>query len=595
MSAQTKHFFSDPNHLVVTALHSLTLTNPSLAFDPENKIIFRRPDSLKKKKVAIVSGGGSGHEPAFAGFVGQGFLDASVAGTIFASPSAVQIRKAALDCVDNEQGVLIIPMNYTGDVLNFGMAAEKARAAGIKTEFFAINDDAGVGKKKGGKVGRRGIGGGILVLKIVSALAETGASLEEIYRVAQQANSLLATVGSSLEHVHIPGRPASEDTIPVGEVEVGMGIHNEPGSHRMKFTLPELVKTMLFQILDHNDPDRAFITREPGDEFVLLINNLGGVSSLELSGITDEVYRQLERDYSIKPVRVIQGTFLTSLNGLGFSASLLKLADNGLGAGKSFLELLDAPAEAVGWSAPIPTSTWDRRTDAPVELKKTTLAEQQPSNLKLDPATIRKVLGAGLRRIIDAEPTVTRYDTIVGDGDCGVGLKRGAEAVLALLEDNFSSLDEDVVKTVNRIVTIVENTMDGTSGAIYAIFLNALVHGLREQDKGKSTPATAEVWGEALKYSLGALGKYTPAKPGDRTMIDALVPFCTTLRDTKDVHAAAKAAQEGTEATKSMKASLGRSVYVGGEDEWVGKVPDPGAYGLSEFFTGLVEAIPKQA
>ena len=159
---------------MVTALHSLTLTNPSLAFDPENKIIFRRPDSLKKKKVAIVSGGGSGHEPAFAGFVGQGFLDASVAGTIFASPSAVQIRKAALDCVDNEQGVFIIPMNYTGDVLNFGMAAEKARAAGIKTEFFAINDDAGVGKKKGGKVGRRGIGGGILVLKIVSALAETG-------------------------------------------------------------------------------------------------------------------------------------------------------------------------------------------------------------------------------------------------------------------------------------------------------------------------------------------------------------------------------------------------------------------------------------
>ncbi|OGM40558.1 dihydroxyacetone kinase (DakA) [Aspergillus bombycis] len=595
MSTQTKHFFSDPNHLVVTALHSLTLTNPSLAFDPENKIIFRRPDSLKKKKVAIVSGGGSGHEPAFAGFVGQGFLDASVAGTIFASPSAVQIRKAALDCVDNEQGVLIIPMNYTGDVLNFGMAAEKARAAGIKTEFFAINDDAGVGKKKGGKVGRRGIGGGILVLKIVSALAETGASLEEIYRVAKQANSLLATVGSSLEHVHIPGRPASEDTIPVGEVEVGMGIHNEPGSHRMKFTLPELVKTILFQILDHNDPDRAFITREPGDEFVLLINNLGGVSSLELSGITDEVYRQLEQDYSIKPVRVIQGTFLTSLNGLGFSASLLKLADNGLGAGKSFLELLDAPAEAVGWSAPIPTSTWDRRTDAPVELKKTKLAEEQPSNVKLDPATIRKVLGAGLRRIIDAEPTVTRYDTIVGDGDCGVGLKRGAEAVLALLEDNISSLDDDVVKTVNRIVTIVENTMDGTSGAIYAIFLNALVHGLREQDKGKTTPATAEVWGEALKYSLGALGKYTPAKPGDRTMIDALVPFCATLRDTKDVHAAAQAAQEGTEATKSMKASLGRSVYVGGEDEWVGKVPDPGAYGLSEFFSGLVEAIPKQA
>ncbi|KAA8652611.1 hypothetical protein EYZ11_003733 [Aspergillus tanneri] len=588
---QTKHFFSDPNHLVLTALHSLTLTNPSLAFDPENKIIFRRPDATTKSKVAIVSGGGSGHEPAFAGYVGKGLLDASAAGTIFASPAAEQVRKAAIDCVDNEKGVLIIPMNYTGDVLNFGMAAEKARAAGIKTEFFAINDDVGVGKKKGGKVGRRGIGGGILILKIVGALAEAGGSLEEVYNAARLANANLASVGSSLEHVHIPGRAIQDDSVPEGEIEVGMGIHNEPGSHRVKATLPELVKTMLLQILDHNDPDRAYLTHKPGDEFVLLINNLGAVSTLELSAITDEVYRQLERDHSIKPIRVIQGTFLTSLNGLGFSISLLKLADTGLGAGKSFLELLDAPAEAVGWSAPIHASTWARRTDAPVELKKTKLAEENPSNLKLDPAVLKNVLGAGLKRVIDAEPLVTRYDTIVGDGDCGVGLKRGAEAILSLLQDPSSKITDDVVNAVNRIVTVVENTMDGTSGAIYAIFLNALAHGLREQDSDTPAPATADVWSKALSYSIKALGKYTPAQPGDRTLIDALVPFCNTLLETKDVHAAAKAAQNGTEATKSMKASLGRSVYVGSEDEWVGKVPDPGAYGLSEFLTGIAEAV----
>ncbi|GIJ86201.1 hypothetical protein Asppvi_005083 [Aspergillus pseudoviridinutans] len=589
---QTKHFFDDPNHLVQTALHSLTLTNPSLAFDSKHKVIFRRPDASRKPKVAIISGGGSGHEPAFAGFVGHGLMDASVAGSIFASPSAEQIRHAAMNCVDNEKGVLIIPMNYTGDVLNFGMAAEKSRAAGIKTEFFAINDDAGVGKKKGGKVGRRGIGGGILILKIVGALAEAGASLEDVYRVAQLANANLASVGSSLEHVHIPGRGVPEDTIPDGEVEVGMGIHNEPGSHRMKFSLPEVIKTMLLQILDNNDPDRAFLTHQPGDEFVLLINNLGGVSTLELSGITDEVYRQLKRDFNIKPVRIIQGTFLTSLNGLGFSVSLLKLADTGLGPGKSMLELLDAPAEAVGWSAPIRTSTWDaHQSDAPVEVKSTKLAEDQPSNVKLDPAILKKALGSALKRVIDAEALVTRYDTIVGDGDCGVGLKRGAEAVLSLLEDPSSNLTDDAVTAVNRIVTVVENTMDGTSGAIYSIFLNALAHGLRAQDKGTPTPATVEVWANALKSSITALGKYTPAQPGDRTLIDALVPFCDTLVASKDVHAAAKAARDGTEATKSMKASLGRSVYVGGEEEWVGKVPDPGAYGLSEFLTGLAEAL----
>lgn len=204
-----------------------------------------------------------------------------------------------------------------------------------------------------------------------------------MYATAQLVNDHLASVGSSLSHVHIPGRGVPEDSIPDGEIEVGMGIHNEPGSHRVKATLPELVETMLLQILDHNDPDRAYLTHKPGDEFVLLINNLGSVSTLELAGITDEVYRQLERDHSIKPIRIIQGTFLTSLNGLGFSISLLKLTDTGLGAGRSFLELLDAPAEAVGWSAPIHATTWAaHRSDAPVQVRPTKLAEEIPSNVK---------------------------------------------------------------------------------------------------------------------------------------------------------------------------------------------------------------------
>ncbi|KAJ5098577.1 Dihydroxyacetone kinase 1 [Penicillium argentinense] len=588
---QTKHFFSDPNHLVLTALNSLTLTNPSLALDRENKIVFKRPDVPRKKnKVSIVTGGGSGHEPAFAGFVGHGLCDAAVAGTIFASPSAEQIRRTAIDRVPTDEGVLIIPNNYTGDVLNFGMATEKCRAAGIKTEFFAMADDVGVGRQKSGKVGRRGIGGGILILKLVGALAEAGGNLDQVYGLAQQVNDNLVSIGSSLEHVHVPGRGAPEDSIAPDEVEVGMGIHNEPGSHRTKFDLVPLVTTMLRQLLDPNDSDRAYIKYTPKDEFVLLINNLGGVSPIELSGITDEVHRQVEGNYKIKPRRVIQGSFLTSLNGLGFSISLLKLADTGLGAGKSMLELLDAPAEAVGWAAPIPTSIWENRNDSPVQLKNSNLAHENPSNLKLDSAVVKKILGAGLKRVIEAEPEVTRFDTIVGDGDCGIGLKRGAEAIQELLDSASPPLGDDIVNTVNRIVTVVENVMDGTSGAIYAIFLNALAHGLRDQDTGSPLQASTEVWAKALKHSVNALAKYTPAKPGDRTLIDALVPFCDTLFETKDIRGAATAAQKGTESTKSMKASLGRSVYVGSEGEWIGKVPDPGAYGLTEFLIGLAEA-----
>ena len=191
------------------------------------------------------------------------------------------------------------------------------------------------------------------------------------------------SVGSSLEHVHVPGRPIPDEKENVGsdEVEVGMGIHNEPGSHRVKATLPELIKTMLVQLLDQNDEDRAFLKWNKSDQFVLFMNNLGGVSTLELSGITAEVASQLDKNWGIKPVRTIQGMFLTSLNGLGFSISLLRLVDTGLGAGKSLLELLDAPAEAVGWAAPIQTSTWEDKASEAAATKVTEVPAETPSNL----------------------------------------------------------------------------------------------------------------------------------------------------------------------------------------------------------------------
>lgn len=210
----------------------------------------------------------------------------------------------------------------------------------------------------------------------------------------------------------------------------------------------------------------------------------------------------------------------------------------------------------------------------------------------MDRSTFRTALASGLNRLVAAEPLITRYDTIVGDGDCGVGLKRGAEAVLALLNSTSIPFNDDVLRNLNKIISLVETTMDGTSGAITAIFLNAVAHGLREQDSPSApTPVTVEIWSKALQHSLKALARYTPAQPGDRTLIDALVPFVNKLTESGDINAAATAAKEGAESTKNMKASLGRSVYVGGENEWMGKIPDPGAYGLSEFLNGLADGI----
>lgn len=588
-----KHFINDPTHLVNTALHSLTLTNPSVALDAENKIVYIRPSDAASS-VSIISGGGSGHEPSFGAFVGQGLLAASVAGTIFASPSAEQIRKAVQSRVDTEKGVLVVVMNYTGDVLNFGMAVEKARASGINAKMVVVGDDVGVGRQQAGKVGRRGIAGTVLVLKIAGALAAQGASLDDVAKLAQLTADNIVSVGASLDHVHVPGRalpdPNSEETLGAKEVEIGMGIHNEAGSGRAKIELPELVSTMLKQLLSSEDKDRSFLNVN-SNEVVLLVNNLGGVSVLELGGITAEVAAQLEKTYNIKPVRVLAGTYMTSLNGLGFSISLLNVVNTNLG-GPSMLQLLDAPCEGTGWAAPIRKETWEAKSSKVRDNSTGDAAEVKASGIKLDTTTAKSALTSALKRVIAAEPDVTRYDTVVGDGDCGIGLKRGAESVLKHLSSD--DLSGDAAVDLSKIVTIVENTMDGTSGALYAIFLNALVHGLREQSPADA--ATPEVWGKALKSANQALSKYTPAAPGDRTLVDALHPFVETLVSSGSLKDAALASRKGAEGTKGMKASLGRTVYIGGSG--FEQVPDPGAWGLSEFFLGLagIEAeTPKSA
>lgn len=340
-------------------------------------------------------------------------------------------------------------MNYTGDVLNFGLALEKARARGIAVEMVVVGDDVGVGRLVSGKVGRRGIAGTCLVLKITGALTATGATLSQTKKVATLVSENLVSIGASLTHVHIPGHSTPIEDLSPGIVEVGMGIHNERGSERLHLSLPELVKKMLSHLISTTDDDRAFLSPSPQehDDFVLLVNNLGGVSVLEMGGIANQVIGELEGTWGIVPKRILVGTFMTSLNGMGFSISLLRLVDTGLGGGKSMLELLDAPCEATGWAAAVKTETWNARREAIKQEEVKEVDEEVPGNLKCellpidrmivwlknlaDYALAKKALTSALDRVIAAEPDITNYDTIVGDGDCGIGLKRGAEGLLS--------------------------------------------------------------------------------------------------------------------------------------------------------------------
>ncbi|POS85621.1 hypothetical protein EPUL_001247, partial [Erysiphe pulchra] len=585
----SKHFITDATYLVDSALQALVLTNPSIAVDIENKTIYRIPSNdTTAAQVSIISGGGSGHEPSFGAFVGRGLLSAAVAGSIFASPSALQVQIALMSRVDIKEGILVIIMNYTGDVLNFGMAVEKAKAAGLNVRLLVVGDDVSVGRKSSGRVGRRGIAGTVLVHKISGALAARKASLDEVYQAAKLTSDNLVSIGASLAHVHIPGQvnldQSPEMALGPEDVEVGMGIHNEFGSSRVQTNLPKLVKNMLSQLLDLDDPDRSYLKVDSKD-VVLLMNNLGGLSVLELHGIAFEVIKQLKQTYNIKPVRIYAGTYMSCLNGPGFSISLLNVVSLPNG-NLTLLELLDDPAEATGWFAPIKKETWDMASNnSKLRCEKPALHvhELSPSRLKFNQELTKIKLTAALERLILAEPEVTRYDTVVGDGDCGIGLKRCAQAILKLLSS--MTLSGDVVLDLNKIISVVERNLDGTSGALYTIFLNSLACSLRSQSTHVDTEITPKMWAQALRLSCENLKSYTPAQPGDRTLVDALYPFVRILDNTENLRNAAIAARKGAQETKGMKARLGRAVYVGGFG--YEHVPDPGAWGLSEFLLGL--------
>ena len=282
----------------------------------------------KEGKVALISGGGSGHEPAHGGYVGKGMLDAAVAGAVFTSPTPDQVE-GAIRAVATDAGVLLVIKNYTGDVMNFEMAAEMAEMDGIKCASVVTNDDVAV-QDSLYTTGRRGVAGTIFVHKIAGAKAEQGASLEEVQAVAQKVIDNVRTMGAALAPCTVPaaGKPGFE--IGEDEMEVGIGIHGEPGTHKEKITpANELVDHLMDKILA--DIDFA------GKEVAVLINGAGATPLMELYIINNRVADVLAAK-GIKVYKTMVGNYMTSLEMNGFSISLLRLDDE-------LKALLDEPAD----------------------------------------------------------------------------------------------------------------------------------------------------------------------------------------------------------------------------------------------------------
>ncbi|QLG70989.1 hypothetical protein HG535_0B00260 [Zygotorulaspora mrakii] len=585
-----KQFKSDGN-IVAPYLLGLARSNPGLTVIEHDRVVFRTAsaaNSGNKPKVTLVSGGGSGHEPTHAGFVGEGALDAIAAGAIFASPSTKQIF-SALKAVESPKGTLIIVKNYTGDIIHFGLAAERAKAAGMKVELVAVGDDVSVGKKKGSLVGRRGLGATVLVHKIAGAAAAHGLELSEVAQVAQAVNDNSATIAASLDHCTVPGHKP-ENILGDDEYEIGMGIHNESGTQKSSPlpSIPELVAQMLPLVLGE-DEDRSYVKFEPKDDVVLMVNNMGGMSNLELGYAAEVVSEQLIKKYNIIPKRTIVGAFITALNGPGFGITLM----NASKAGPSIIKYFDYPTTASGWNQTYHNAEdWKVLADGKVPTAPSlkTIKNEKPSGVKANFDTFAKILLAGIERINEVEPKVTWYDTIAGDGDCGTTLVSGGKGLTEAIDDHSLRL-EDAAHGIEDIAYIVEDSMGGTSGGLYSIYLSALAKGINDSGDKQLTVNTFK---KASQSALEALYKYTRARPGYRTLIDALQPFVETLNAGKGPRAAVEAAQQGAEKTRKMDALVGRASYVAKEElrklDSEGGLPDPGAVGLAALLDGLVTA-----
>ncbi|CAN3364774.1 dihydroxyacetone kinase 1 [Diutina catenulata] len=566
----SKHWNYADKDLVVANLQGLVRANPSLSLIESEKVVFRKPSA---DKVAIISGGGAGHEPLHGGYVGSNLLDAAVSGSIFASPATRQIMAAIKSVATKEHGVVLVVKNYTGDVLHFGLVAERAKAEGYNAELLMVTDDVAVGRDQNAMVGRRGLAGTALVHKVVGGASAQGHKLSDVVRLGELVNENLATLGASLDRTSVPGRAADEQAEFTGanEAEVGLGIHNEPGAKVSPIPeISELVKDMYAKLTSPDDKQRHYVDFDTAnDDYVVLVNNIGGTSTFEMNIIVEHAVRGLP--FKKRPSRVYVSDFVTSLNSPGFSITLLRLPSS---EKDQLLKLLDLPTDAPGWR-PATYQGWNDRDSqsVPSPMDK---VDVPTSELRFDGKVFSERLRKGLEEVIKQEPKITHYDTVVGDGDCGETLKAGAEAIL-----KANPVSDDPVETLNRITDIVEETMGGTSGGLYSIYLTALSKHL----KGTSGEQVAE----AMKGALDdGLFKYTRARKGGRTLVDTLQPFVETFASTKDLKKAVEAATKGCESTKTLEAKFGRASYVDeSEFKQEGGIPDPGAVGLLAIIKGF--------
>ncbi len=543
---QMKKLINRPADIVDEMLRGAIAQYPNIARLAGYKVLLRaEADEIRDRQVALVSGGGSGHEPAHGGYVGAGMLSAAVAGEVFTSPPVSEVA-AAIRAVTGSPGVLVIVKNYMGDRLNFGIAAEMARADGLSVETVIVADDVALlesGEPKSG----RGLAGTVLVHKIAGGAAAAGLSLREVAAKAQAAADQLATMGLSLSAGTVPALGKPGYLLPEDEYEFGLGIHGEAGVRRTKLRPADELADQLIESILKARPLAA------GTHLAVMINNLGATTGMEVSIFARRILENLQsRDLIAE--RVYSGPFMTSLEAAGISVSLLPVDDERL-------SLLDAPTSAPAWPNITPARPQNVVLAAEdVPRPDVSVKAAQTKTLASD-GSVGQAVRRACQAIIDAEKKLTEMDQLVGDGDLGTNLARGARAIM---EQLTTMPEEDAGSMLKRLGAIAQDVIGGSSGPLYGVLFLRAGTVLSERPNG---------WAQAVSEAVEAVSRLGGAKRGDRTMLDALIPFAEALQNSTPQQAL-KAAEAGAAQTAGIKARRGRSSYLG--DRALGH-EDPGA------------------
>lgn len=508
-------------------------------------------------KVALVVGGGSGHYPAFAGWVGPGFADGAVCGNIFSSPSASQAYSVCR-AADRGAGVLIGFGNYAGDVLHFGQAAERLRSEGIDTRCLLVTDDiASAGPEDHLK--RRGIAGDLPVFKVTAAACEEGRDIDEVVKVFDRVNDRTRSFGVAFAGCTLPGADEPLFRVAPGQMGVGMGIHGEPGIHDEALGTADEVAAMLVDGLLADRPDN------PGTRVVPIVNGLGSTKYEELFVLWNDISRRLE-EAGLTIVDPQVGEFVTSLDMAGVSLTLV---------------WLDEVIEPL-WLAACDTPAYRRGAVGQVDLDTTPLSQEAEHVSVAAPGSqasqeLADVVIKGLEAVVttlsERANELGRLDSVAGDGDHGIGMTRGSQAALAEAK-RVRGDGAGAATTLNAAGSAWSEHAGGTSGALWGAVLTAFGAVLGDED-----PASDEAIRQAARAALDAVTRLGGAKVGDKTMVDAMDPFVTTLESSPDPlsqawTSACDAADKGAQATSEVTAKVGRARPLG--EKSLG-TPDPGA------------------